>query len=144
MSSERSLRAWERIREQLQESQRGTVVAIPRRRGLPHPRNAGARLTSTWPVGQTADYLLDGRPPLAVREFHDRYEAFLDTAFMAGQVLRAVEEDPTKAMYVGAALVGGALGASMTSRRDGVVLGAGLGVLFAALLQSSSRKTEAR
>jgi len=137
MSTDSSRRAWERVRTHLVENQDGAIVTIPRRRGVPHPRNAGARLTSTWPVGQTADYLIEGHPPLAVREFTDRYEAFLDTARLATQVLGAVERDPSKAMYVGAAILGGAIGTSMSNKREGMLLGAGLGLLFAALLDSS-------
>lgn len=141
MSTESSRRAWERIRTHLAENQEGAIVSIPRGRGVPHPRNAGARLTATWPVGQTADYLIDGRPPLAVREFPDRYEAFLDTAKFATQVLGAIERDPSTAMYVGAAVLGGAIGSSISNKREGVLLGAGLGLLFAALLDDSRRRT---
>jgi hypothetical protein len=137
MNTESSRRAWERIRTHLAENQQGAIVSIPRHQGVPHPRNAGARLTATWPVGQTADYLLEGHPPLAVREFPDRYEAFLDTARLAAQVLGTVERDPTKAMYVGAAMLGGAIGSSVSNKREGMLLGAGLGLLFAALLDSS-------
>jgi len=144
MTTENSRRAWERVRTHLAENEDGAIVTIPRRRGVPHPRNAGARLTSTWPTGQTADYLIEGNPPLAVREFPDRYEAFLDTARLATQVLGAVEQDPSKAMFVGAALLGGAIGTSMSNKREGMLLGAGLGLLFAALLDSSSSNSPAR
>ena len=138
-STQGSRRAWEEVRAQLGSEGRPTVIAIPRKKGFPHPRNAGARLTTTWPVGQVADYVIDGRPPLAVREFDDHFEAFLDTTRIAAQVLGAIERDPTAATYVGAALLGGAVGASMSNKKDGMVLGAGLGLLFAALLQSSRR-----
>lgn len=137
MTTEGSRRAWERVRSHLVENQDGAIVTIPRRRGIPHPRNAGARLTSTWPTGQVADYLIEGSPPLAVREFPDHYEAFLDTAKLASQVLGAVEQDPSKAMYVGAAMLGGAIGSSVSNKREGMLLGAGLGLLFAAVLDSS-------
>jgi hypothetical protein len=137
MSTERSRRAWDGLRAHLKENNEDVIVTIPRRRGFPHPRDAGARLTSTWPVGQTADYLIDGKPPLAVREFPDRFEASLDTARVAVQVLEAVERDPSKAMYIGAAMLGGAIGSSVSNKREGVLLGAGLGLLFAALLDGT-------
>ncbi len=137
MNVERSRRAWEHVRCHLAASQAGAVVRIPRQAGVPHPRNAGARLTSTWPVGQTADYLIEGRPPLAVREFADRYEAFLDTAHAATQVIGTIDRDPLAAMYLGAAILGGAIGTSASNKREGLLLGAGLGLLFAALVDSS-------
>ena len=59
MSTERNRRAWDGLRAHLKENQEDAIIMIPRRRGFPHPRDAGARLTSTWPVGQTADYLID-------------------------------------------------------------------------------------
>lgn len=137
MTAERSRRAWEHVRCHLAANQAGAIVVIPRQRGVPHPRNAGARLTSTWPVGQTADYLIEGRPPLAVREFADRYEAFLETAHAATEVLGTVERDPSAAMYLGAAILGGAIGTSVSNKKEGLLLGAGLGLLFAALVDSS-------
>jgi hypothetical protein len=94
----------------------------------------------TWPAGQIADYAFDGGPgeaPLAIREFEDHFEAFIDTARLTSQVLGAVEHDPSKAMYVGAAMLGGAIGTSVSSKREGMLLGAGLGLLFAALIDSS-------
>lgn len=127
---------WEVLRRQLAGKPAGTVAVVPRK-GVSHPRNAGARLTSTWPVGQIADYTFetrDGAAPLAVRQFDDRYEAFLDTARLATQVIGTVENDPKKALYVGAAMVGGALGTTLSNKRQGALLGAGLGLLFAALL----------
>ena len=72
-----------------------------------------------------------------MREFPDRFEASLDTARLTAHVLDAVERDPSKAMYVGAAMLGGAIGSSVSNKREGMLLGAGLGLLFAALLDSS-------
>ncbi len=79
-----------------------------------------------------------GQAPLSVREFADRWEVFLDTAQLTTRVLAAVESDPSKALYVGAAMVGGAIGSSMTNKREGMLLGAGLGLLFAALLDDAN------
>jgi hypothetical protein len=91
-------------------------------------------------MGQLADYAIEGEPgqaPLTVREFADRWEVFLDTARLTARVLEAVERDPSKALYVGAAMMGGAIGSSMTNKREGMLLGAGLGLLFAALLDDN-------
>lgn len=133
--------AWAAARRQVIESGDPRGLRFPRG-VLPHPRDAGARPTTTWPVGQVADYAIDepGGAPLVVREFPDRFEAFVDGAQLASQVLRAVERDPSKAMYIGAAMLGGALGSSMTNKREGMLLGAGLGLLFVALLESSRER----
>lgn len=132
-------RAWDQVRAQLCAAEHAAVVSVPRRRGFPHPREAGARLTSTWPVGQVADYVIEGQPPLAVREFADRWEVFVDNPRAAQQLLCAVEHSPSAAVCIGAAMIGGALGASMSNKREGLLLGAGLGLLFAAALTGGRR-----
>ena len=132
-----SWQAWQNIRESLETS--GGRASVPKTL-FPHPRDAGANPTTTWPAGQLADYALDGgagKPPLVIREFPDRFEAFLDTARLATQVLGAVERDPSTAMFVGAAMLGGAIGTSVSNKREGMLLGAGLGLLFAAVIQGS-------
>ena len=48
-----------------------------------------------------------------------------------------MQRDPKAAMYVGSALLGGAIGSSVSGKREGMLLGAGVGLLFAALLDSS-------
>lgn len=125
----------------------GTVRGAPRtsvrvnRRAIPHPRDAGARPTATWPVGQVADYAIDGEPgdaPLTVREFNDHFEAFVDTIELGTRVVEAVEANPRVAMLLGGALVGGALGSSMTNKREGALIGVGVGVLLAALVNHAS------
>jgi hypothetical protein len=83
-----------------------------------------------------------GQAPLTVREFADRWEVFLDTARLTAHVLNAVESDPSKALYVGAAMVGGAIGSSMTNKREGMLVGAGLGLLFAAVLGATIEDTK--
>lgn len=137
MSAESNRLAWEHVRAQLASKEESEVVSIPRRRGFPHPREAGARLTATWPAGQVADYHLDGNPPLIVREFPDRWEAFLDDARLTGHILEGLEHDPSNAMYVGAALLGGAIGTSMSNKREAMFVGAGLGLLLAAVLDAT-------
>ncbi|MDC3956212.1 hypothetical protein KEG38_20290 [Polyangium jinanense] len=144
MTKKQNHQAWEELRARLAANDSLAGVSIPRRMGFPHPRDAGARTTATWPVGQTADYCIEGppgEPGLAVREYDDRFEAFLDTVRITTRAVEAAEHDPEKALYIGAAMVGGALGASTSNKREGVLLGAGLGLLFAALLNSGSNRT---
>ena len=76
-----------------------------------------ARRIGAWLVHYSTDYVYDGQKSVAY-----------------------VETDPSKAMYVGAAMLGGALGTSVTNKKAGMLFGVGLGLLFAALLDPSSSK----
>lgn len=136
-----SRRAWQDVFRAVSSRPDAIGVSIPRAR-IPHPRDAGARPTTTWPVGQIADYALPGpagQPQLVVREFPDRWEALLDTTSMTTKIADAVERDPSKALYVGAALIGGTIGTSVSGTRQGMFAGVGLGLLLAALLDERGR-----
>jgi preprotein translocase subunit SecY len=76
--------------------------------------------------------------PLLVREFSDRYEAFLAGARFTERFLKYLESNPAAATHVGGALVGAMLGAAMTKKSQGALIGAGVGVLIAALIHSQS------
>lgn len=133
-----SVEQWQALRIALESKDTGTTASVPKR-AIPHPRAAGARPTATFPVGQAADYALDAPsgPPLVVREFPEQYEAALDNARLAANLVEAIAAQPTGAMYLGAALLGGAVGSSLSQKREGVVIGAGVGLLVAALLEAS-------
>jgi hypothetical protein len=135
MSGTRSAkRAWDKVRV---EAGNG-VVRIPRGR-IPHPREAGARMTTTWPVGQIADYAIDGtegQAPLAIREFNDQWQAFIMSLRMANGVFTMIDKNPRAALYTGAALLGGVVGTSISNSKEGMALGVGLGLLAAALLDN--------
>jgi hypothetical protein len=122
------------------------TLVIPKTTPFPHPRDAGARLTTTWPVGQIADYLLElelGATPLLVREFIDRYEAFVTSIQLTERAIQLVEANPTAALFVGGALLGASVGTALTRTRDGALIGAGVGVLVVALLRGPlHRNTE--
>ena len=137
-----SKREWAKVHRALG-SQPGVTGVRIARGTIPHPRDAGGRPTTTWPVGQIGDYAVPtpgGGSQMVVREFPDRWEACLDTAAMTTRLAQAIERDPSKAMYVGAALLGGAIGSSISGTRQGMMAGAGLGLLFAALLDSDQRR----
>jgi hypothetical protein len=133
MSETKSARkAWDKVR-----SNAGDGMVRISKGHIPHPRDAGARLTTTWPVGQIADYALDdaaSRPPLAIREFSDQWQAFLMTAQVTNEVFKMIDESPRAAFYTGAAFLGGVVGTSVAKSKEGMLLGAGLGLLVAALL----------
>jgi hypothetical protein len=131
-----SREAWQRVRCGLNECGIGATARLPKA-SFPHPRDAGARLTTTWPVGQMADYAIDGgqgEPPIVIREFDDHYEAMIDGVRLGAHAVELSERSPTAAMYLGGALLGGAIGASVSNKREAVVVGTGLGLLFAVLL----------
>lgn len=130
---------WARLRRELEQSQ-GQSVRVPRS-SIPHPRDAGARPTATWPVGQRADHSLQGlcgQAPLVVREFDDQYEAFVDGARMAVGAAQIADASPRAAAYLGSALLGGALGSAVSNKREGALIGAGLGLLLAAAIDAST------
>jgi hypothetical protein len=139
-----SLGCWSRARQQVLAT--GGVLRIPRHVSFPHPREAGAHPTATWPVGQLADYAIEferGAAPLLVREFTDRYEAFIAGAQLTAQIVALAESNPGVALFLGGALVGAALGAGLSNSRQGVILGAGLGILTAAIVNATLRRDEA-
>lgn len=138
-----SLRAWRAVHSALTPTKRTLTIlkALP----FPHPRDAGARVTTTWPVGQLSDFALQlgaGLAPLLIREFDDRYEAFMASIQLTEQILRAIEANPNVAIAVGGALLGAAVGAAITRDKAGALVGLGLGLLVANILQSKLSHTE--
>jgi hypothetical protein len=135
-----SILAWRDVRLQIGDA--GATITVPKTLQFPHPRDAGARLTTTWPVGQLADFVLEleiGAAPLLIREFSDRYEAFIAGVEFTQQLIRLVEANPTAALYIACTLVGAALGTAIGRSRDGAFIGAGLGLVAASILQSKLR-----
>jgi hypothetical protein len=142
-SKKTSASAWKALRNGLAA---GATATVPKTK-YPHPLDAGAHRTSTWPVGQLADYTFAGpsdEAPMVVREYHDRFEVFLEGVRLTTTAAKAAQNNPTAAMYLGGALLGGAIGTSVSNRREGALVGAGLGLLFAALLESSLADQSAR
>jgi hypothetical protein len=113
----------------------GSIV-VNKDQSFPHPRDAGALPTTTWPVGQLADYVLEfgaGVAPLLVREFHDRFEVFLAGVQLTKKIFKFIEDNPESAGYVGGVLFGALAGAAISRSRNGALLGAGIGLLLVAL-----------
>lgn len=131
----RSRRVWNGVRRGLEEAGPHVTARVPKT-SFPHPRDAGARPTVSWPVGQIADYAIESAsnaPPLIIREFDDHFEAAIDGIAVGARAVAGAESSTT-AMYLGGALLGGAIGTSVTNKREGMFVGAALGVLFAALV----------
>lgn len=140
---DQSIRAWRDVRTRLVRT--GGTVKIPKKTFFPHPRDAGARQTTTWAVGQIADYLLDlelGSAPLLVREFVDYYEAFITGVQLGDDVLNLAKTDPRAARYLGSAMIGAVVGTAIARKGEGALIGAGLGVLLAALIEAMHADTK--
>jgi hypothetical protein len=136
---------WRNVRSALGTGNR--TVTIPKQPLFPHPREAGAQVTTTWRIGQLADFVLEFEAdlsPLLIREFEDRYEAFLAGIQLTQQILQLVEANPNAAMFVGSALLGAAIGTAITRDRTGGIVGLGLGLLLARIVQSKFAQTEGR
>ncbi|MDA8349395.1 MAG: hypothetical protein M0038_11425 [Pseudomonadota bacterium] len=139
---DQSIRAWRDVHARL--GRTGGTVTIPKTTFFPHPRDAGARQTTTWAVGQLADYLLDlelGSAPLIVREFADYYEAFMTGVQLGDAVLNLANTHPRAARYLGGAMIGALVGTAIARKSEGALVGAGLGVLLAALVEAMHADT---
>lgn len=134
---DQSIQAWRDIRARIVRT--GGTVIIPKTMFFPHPRDAGGLLTTTWAVGQIADYLLDlelGCAPLVVREFVDRYEAFLSGVRLGQDVINLAEVNPRAARYLGSALLGAVVGTAIAKKGEGALIGASIGLLLAGLAEA--------
>lgn len=65
------------------------------------------------------------------------FDAFIDGLRLTQTAVEAAEKSPATAMYLGFALLGGAVGASVSHRREGTLVGVGLGLLFAVVLSAT-------
>ncbi len=131
-----SLQAWHSVYSALDTHRR--TLTIRKEFPFPHPREAGAQVTTSWPVGQLADFVLQfaaGASPLLIREFDDRYEAFIAGVQLTQQILQLVETNPSAAFFAGSALLGAAIGTAITRDRAGGIVGLGVGLLVARILQ---------
>jgi len=140
-----SLQAWRAVHSAL--GARKRTLTIRKDSPFPHPRDAGAQVTTTWPVGQLADFVLQfeaGVSPLLIREFEDRYEAFIAGVQLTQQILRLVEANPNAALYVGSALLGTAIGTAITRDRTGGIVGLGVGLLIAHIVQAKLAHSDPR
>ena len=140
-----SLHAWRAVHSAL--GNRRQTLTIRKDLPFPHPRDAGAQVTATWPVGQFADFALQFEAavaPLLIREFEDRYEAFIAGVQLTREILQLVEANPNATLYLGGALVGAAIGTAITRDRTGGIVGLGVGLLIARILQSKLAHNDPR
>lgn len=95
----KSAREWSRVRAGLEQRGPGATATILKSM-FPHPLDAGARRTTTWPVGQAADYAIpgpSGTPPVVVQEYEDRFVAAIEGVELATRAAHAAEQNPSAA-----------------------------------------------
>lgn len=122
---------WTRIGAVVDQHARGTFLKLAKR-GLPHPRDAGAELSFGLPLGQRADFRF---PP--ARDGTGLHVHELDHAWIVHRgAVHACHEQPCHdaPFAVTSASVGAALGAALgRGQRSSMVAGLGVGLLFAGL-----------
>jgi len=129
---------WERVMAQARTVPPRTFIQYPKYQ-LPHPRDAGARVSVGLPRGQIADYRF---PPdhrcrgLHVQEFDGCWEIHVDEVHPECGALDHLRRDAPGAWTCLGAAVGGLLGAALGRSKGAAAIGAGLGALLA---RSSSR-----
>ncbi len=131
-----SFRAWTTVYDEVSAHEPGTRVRYPKS-WLPHPREAGAHVSVGIPVGQQGDYRFAPDAScrgLHVQDFGDDWIVHLDRVHPACDVVEHVRRDAPKAWVAGGAGVGAALGLAVSGgKKEGLFLGAALGLLTAAL-----------
>lgn len=63
-------------------------------------------------------------------------EAFLSGVQLTQQIISLVEANPSAALYVGSALLGASIGTAIVRNSEGALIGAGVGLLIAGILQA--------
>jgi len=137
-----SVRAWRSVHQRLGPNGRMT---ISKALAFPHPREAGARATISWPMGQIADYALEvgvGLAPIFIREFTDRYEIAMAGIDLTGRAIALLEANPKAALCTGGALLGAAVATALARKADAAVAGAVLGALTVLLLNTYLEQRE--
>ena len=137
MGAAKTVKTWQEVHHYLLALPPRARIVVPRDVGFPHPRDAGARPTTAWPECQRSDYRLEitrSEPALIIQEFEAVWKTALETGHQLMQGMSITGTSSRSSLYVGAAMLGGAVGGSASPRREGALVGAGIGLLLAALL----------
>jgi len=125
---------WLQVFAQVEQHPPRTPVRIEKA-GLPHPRDAGARVSVGIPRGQIADFRF---PPdhrcrgLHVQDFGDHWQVHVDEVHPACDVLDHLRVDAPGGWVSGGAVVGGIVGLLLGRSKGAMLAGAGIGALLAA------------
>jgi hypothetical protein len=137
------LDSWRVVREMLQREPAGTILRVPKVK-LPHPLDAGAEVSTSLAVGQSADYRWRhaNGVRLHAREFPTYYEVQYEKLAASETARPAVASSESLAVAAGltafGALVGGLLGRSRAS----TFLGGGIGAVIGSLVLADADKSE--
>jgi len=131
---------WGAVRREVASHPPRTLVAYPKR-SLPHPRDAGARVSAGIPRGQIEDYRFppeDDCGGLHVQEFDDRWEAHIDGVHPACDAVDHLRVDAPGAWVAAGGALGAAVGILLGRSKAAALAGAGIGALLAALTAGRS------
>jgi hypothetical protein len=117
------LPSWHDIRARLGAEPEGTRLRLARHL-CPHPLDGGLRRGLDLPVGQRADFRLDGARPLCVQDLGSHYEAWLEPAAASAPA-------PAAAAPVPGAAAGALVALLLAGTREAVLVGALLGAALA-------------
>ena len=106
---------------------------------LCHPRAAGMSPSMGLPEGQIGDFrlALPNGGGLHVKDFGTHYEAHLDEVHPDVNLVEHLRKDAPGVFIAGGVALGAVVGRSVGTSKDGTLVGAALGGLFAALLAST-------
>jgi hypothetical protein len=124
---------WAQVARRLLASASGTRLAYAKHI-LPHPRQAGARVSVGLPAGQVADYRFapdSDCQGVHVLEYPDRWVVHLDQIHPDCDVLEHLRRDAPGTWCLGGTVLGAAAGAALGKNAGSVLAGAGIGLLLA-------------
>jgi len=142
VSSKRQSNPWQTVTEYLRDGSTG-MYATYAKHSLSHPRQVGARVTASLPVGQIADYRFGpetGCMGLHVQEYERHWAARIDQAQNTDGSFSDLAPDTLAARWVTCALLGAAAGAALGRKSGAVLAGAGIGLLVAALISPKENR----
>ena len=140
MTRAASMFMWAQVARRLVASAPGVSLAYAKS-VLPHPRQAGARVSVGLPAGQVADYRFapDGDcRGMHVHEYPDRWVVHLDQVHPECDVVEHLRLDAPGTWCLSGAILGAAAGAALGKNSGAVLVGAGIGLLLALATSDTS------
>lgn len=124
---------WSSVLHRARALREGARIDIGKR-SIPHPIEAGARVSVGLPVGQVTDYRF---PPshdcsgLHVQEFEDYWSIHVDKVHPACDIFAHLREDAPSGWIAGGAALGALAGLALGRSSGAILAGAALGALVA-------------